>query len=167
MQLKIDETIRRILMPLRDDERALLEQSVLAEGIRDPLVVWKRADGTRILLDGYHRYELATQHGLDYAVVEMEFETEDDAILWVLQNQLARRNLTDEQRTLLLGRLYNQMKLAPHRPSPEKEDNLSSFSGHNATSRYVASFEIQQHIDTVCIPPYWHAFVSEYPEWLR
>jgi hypothetical protein len=75
--------------------------------------------------------------------------------------------LTDEQRTLVLGRLYNQMKLAPHRPSPEKEDKLSSFSGHNATSRYVASFEIQQHIDTVCIPPYWHAFVSEYPEWLR
>ena len=79
MRLKIDETIRRILMPLREDERALLEQSVLAEGIRDPLVVWKRADGTRILLDGHHRYELARQHGLDYAIVEMTFETEDDA----------------------------------------------------------------------------------------
>jgi hypothetical protein len=26
--------------------------------------------------------------------------------------------------------------------------------------------EIQQHIDAVCIPPYWHAFVFEYPEWL-
>ena len=124
-------------MPLRDDERALLEQSVLAEGIRDPLVVWKRADGTRILLDGHHRYELATQHGLDYAVVETEFETEDDATLWVLQNQLARRNLTDEQRTLVLGRLYNQMKLAPHRPSAEKGENFSPFSGHHATSRQL------------------------------
>ena len=103
-------------MPLRDDERALLEQSVLAEGIRDPLVVWKRADGTRILLDGHHRYELATQHRLDFAIVEMTFETEDDAILWVLQNQLARRNLTDEQRTLVLGRYYNMLKLAPNQP---------------------------------------------------
>jgi hypothetical protein len=27
--------------------------------------------------------------------------------------------------------------------------------------------EIQQHINSVCIPPYWHAFVFEYPEWLR
>jgi hypothetical protein len=126
-------------VPLRDDERALLEQSVLAEGIRDPLVVWKRADGTRILLDGHHRYDLAKQHGLDYAVVEMTFETENDAILWVLQNQLARRNLTDEQRTLVLGRLYNQMKLAPHRPPAENKDKLSLFSGDNATSRYIAS----------------------------
>ena len=139
MQLKIDETIRRVLMPLRDDERALLEQSVLAEGIRDPLVVWRRGDEL-ILLDGHHRYELATQHGLDFSVVEMEFDDESEAVQWVLRNQLARRNLTDEQRTLLLGRLYNQMKLAQGRPSEdEKGDKLSPFSGNHATSRYVAS----------------------------
>ena len=29
------------------------------------------------------------------------------------------------------------LKLAPHRPSTEKEVKLTSFSGHNATSRYV------------------------------
>ena len=138
MQLKIDETIRRVLMPLRDDERALLEQSVLAEGIRDPLVVWRRGDEL-ILLDGHHRYELATQHGLDFSVVEMEFDDETDAVQWVLRNQLARRNLTDEQRTLLLGRLYNQIKLAPHRPPAENADKLSAFSGRSATAQYVAS----------------------------
>jgi len=139
MEVTIDARIRGLLVPLREDERALLEQSVLAEGIRDPLVVWKRADGTRILLDGHHRYELARQHGLDYAIVEMTFETEDDAAFWVLQNQLARRNLTDEQRTLVIGRLYNQMKLAPHRPSTEKGANFAPFSGRHATSKYVAS----------------------------
>ena len=140
MEVRIDARIRGLLVPLREDERALLEQSVLAEGIRDPLVVWKRADGTRILLDGHHRYELATQHGLDFAIVEMTFETEDDAILWVLQNQLARRNLTDEQRTLVLGRLYNQMKLARGRPAEsEKGEKFSPFSGHHATSKYIAS----------------------------
>jgi SAM-dependent methyltransferase len=140
MEVTIDARIRGLLVPLRDDERALLEQSVLAEGIRDPLVVWKRADGTRILLDGHHRYELAKQHGLDFAIVEMTFETEDDAILWVLQNQLARRNLTDEQRTLVLGRLYNQMKLAQGRPpKDEKVEKFSTFSGSAATSKYVAS----------------------------
>ena len=137
MEVTIDARIRGLLVPLRDDERALLEQSVLADGIRDPLVVWKRADGTRILLDGHHRYELAKQHGLDYAIVEMTFETEDDAILWVLQNQLARRNLTDEQRTLVLGRYYNMLKLAPHRPSTENAVNFTAFSGRSATARQL------------------------------
>jgi hypothetical protein len=55
------------------------------------------------------------------------------------QNQLARRNLTDEQRTLILGRLYNQMKLAPHRPPADNVEKFSTFSGVAATSRYVAS----------------------------
>jgi len=138
MQLRIDESIRRVLMPLRDDELQLLEQSVLAEGIRDPLVVWRRG-GELILLDGHHRYELAQRHGLDFGVVEMEFDDESHAVQWVLRNQLARRNLTDEQRMLLLGRYYNMLKLAPHRPSTENGDKLSPFSGSHATSQYVAS----------------------------
>jgi DNA modification methylase len=69
----------------------------------------------------------------------MQFDSYEDAIQWVLQNQLARRNLSDEQRTLVLGRLYNQMKLAPYRPSAEKGENFSPFSGHHATSQYLAS----------------------------
>ena len=40
---------------------------------------------------------------------------------------------------LVLGRYYNMLKLAPHRPSAEKGEKLSPFSGHHATSRYVAS----------------------------
>jgi len=139
MRLRIDETIRRVLMPLREDELQLLEQSVLAEGIRDPLVAWNR-NGEYVILDGHHRYELAERHGLDFSIVEMEFDDETDAVQWVLRNQLARRNLTDEQRTLLLGRLYNQMKLAQGRPPEGKKGaKFAPFSGSHATSKYVAS----------------------------
>jgi len=136
MQLMIDETIRRTLIPLRDDELQLLEQSVLAEGIRDPLVAWNR-NGEYVLLDGHHRYELAQKHGLTFSTIGMQFDSYEDAIQWVLQNQLARRNLTDEQRALVLGRYYNMLKLAPNRPPSEKEGKLPSFSGHNATSRQL------------------------------
>jgi len=136
--IHIDPHIRGLLMPLRDDERNLLEQSVLAEGIRDPLVLWKRANGERILLDGHHRYELAQKHNLEFQITELEFETEDDAILWVLQNQLARRNLTDEQRAVVLGRLYNQLKLKQGRPD-EKVEKFSTFSGSAATSRAIGA----------------------------
>ena len=136
-QLIIDENIRKIIMPMRNDERALLEQSVLAEGIRDPLVVWKRADGTLVLLDGHQRYELAQKHGLDFSVAEMEFEDDSQAVQWVLRNQLARRNLTDEQRTIVIGRYYNQLKRAPHRPT-DKGDNLSLFPEFGKTSEHVA-----------------------------
>jgi len=137
MRLTIDETIRRTLIPLRDDELQLLEQSVLAEGIRDPLVAWNR-NGEYVLLDGHHRYELAQKHGLTFSTIGMQFDSYEDAIQWVLQNQLARRNLTDEQRTLIIGRLYNQMKLAQGRPpEDEKVVNFTTFSGSAATARHV------------------------------
>ena len=73
MRIRVDETIRRTLIPLREDELQLLEQSVLAKGIRDPLVVWKR-NGEYVMLDGHHRYELAQKHGLSFNIVEMEFD---------------------------------------------------------------------------------------------
>jgi methylase of polypeptide subunit release factors len=138
LRLIIDETIRRVLMPLRDDERALLEQSVLAEGIRDPLVVWRR-NGELILLDGHHRYQLAQKHGLDFSVVEMEFDDESHAVQWVLRNQLARRNLTDEQRALIIGRLYNQVKLEPLQKVSASGVNFTPETGSHATARYVGS----------------------------
>jgi methylase of polypeptide subunit release factors len=116
----------------------LLEQSVIDEGIRDPLVVWRR-DDELILLDGHHRYELAQKHGLSFNIVEMEFDDESEAVQWVLHNQLARRNLTDEQRTLVLGRLYNQVKQKTLQRFSDHGEKFSPWSGSHATSRYVAS----------------------------
>jgi hypothetical protein len=138
MRIRIDETIRRTLIPLRDDERQLLEQSVLTEGIRDPLVVWNR-NGEYVMLDGHHRYELAQKHGLSFNIVEMEFDDEAEAVQWVLRNQLARRNLTNEQRTLILGRLYNQVKLEPLQKVSASGVNFTPETGSHATARYVGS----------------------------
>ena len=136
MRIRIDETIRRTLIPLRDDELQLLEQSVLAEGIRDPLVAWNR-NGEYVLLDGHHRYELAQKHGLTFSTIGLQFNNREEAIQWVLQNQLARRNLTDEQRTLIIGRLYNQVKREPLQRSSVV--NFTTETGSAATARQVGS----------------------------
>lgn len=64
------------------------------EGIRDPLVVWKQEDGTMILLDGHNRMKISAEHGgIPYRIVEKEFESRDDAKIWILQNQVGRRNI--------------------------------------------------------------------------
>lgn len=88
MTIRIDPEFRDLIPPLRPDERAQLEANIAAEGVRDPLVVWQ---GT--LLDGHNRYEIATRLGLPYQTVEREFESRNHAVLWIVQNQLGRRNL--------------------------------------------------------------------------
>ena len=112
MELCILPEIQQRLLPLRDEELRELERSVLEEGIRDPLVVWRK-DGQLILVDGHHRYELAKKHGLSFQIIEREFRDLDEVLIWIDRNQLGRRNLTDEQRAVILGRLYKAVKQNP------------------------------------------------------
>ena len=64
--------------------------------IRDPLVVWR---GT--LIDGHNRYDIAQKHGLEFQVVEKDFEDETAAKIWMVTNQFGRRNLNNYQRSVL------------------------------------------------------------------
>jgi hypothetical protein len=82
---------------------------------------------------------VAKKHGLSFQIVEREFRDLDEVLIWVDRNQLGRRNLTDEQRAVVIGRLYKTIKKEPHRPTKEGNGlNLSPFSGSHATARAIA-----------------------------
>jgi len=38
------------------------------------------------------------KHGIEFEVKDIEFESREEAKLWILENQLGRRNLTDAAR---------------------------------------------------------------------
>jgi hypothetical protein len=124
----IDPEIRALIPPLREEERALLEESLRTEGCRDPLVAWK---GHNILLDGHNRKEICERLGLEYAVTEIALPDRDAACDWVDANQLGRRNLTPDQMSLLRGRRYNRQKKAA---SFEKGERWGGNPGGKANS---------------------------------
>ncbi|MBC7219066.1 MAG: hypothetical protein H5T49_02885 [Hadesarchaea archaeon] len=135
--LVILDEIKKALFPLRDEEFAALESSVLAEGIRDPLVVWPR-EGQLVLVDGHYRYQLAQKHGLPFKIVEMQFASLEEALAWVDQNQLSRRNLTDEQRAVLIGRIYERQKAQGTRNDLQLVVKMTTSSGSAATAKAIA-----------------------------
>ena len=93
----INPIFKKLIPPLTQDEFEQLEKNILAEKkIRDPLVLW---DGT--LIDGHNRYELATKHGIDIKTESMDFPDEEAAKVWIINNQLGRRNLPPYVRTEL------------------------------------------------------------------
>ena len=98
--LTIDNDFRDLIPPLRLDERAELEASIQQDGCRDPLTVWS---GT--VIDGHNRYEICTRLSMPFEVVEKEFDSKVDALIWIRRNQLARRNLSDDQRAINAERL--------------------------------------------------------------
>ena len=89
----IDEEFQSLIPKLNPDEFAGLEASILAEGCRDAIILWGN-----IIVDGHNRYRICKAHNIPYKTKSMDFKSREDAKLWMLQNQLARRNLTDFQR---------------------------------------------------------------------
>ena len=97
MEIRIDKEFESLIPPLSKDEFKQLEENILKEGIRDPLIVWAVPAGYKILLDGHNRYKIAKKHNIDFRIKEMKFNSLDDrkeAIAWICNNQLGRRNIT-------------------------------------------------------------------------
>jgi hypothetical protein len=92
--LKIDEEFKNLISPPVPDETKQLEENIIKEGCRDSLVTWNG-----ILIDGHNRYTICTKHNIPFKTVEMYFETREDVIDWIVDNQLGRRNITDVGRS--------------------------------------------------------------------
>ena len=105
MLLTIDNELRDLIPPLTSEEFEQLEQNILEEGIREALIVWNKT-----IVDGHNRYDIALEHGLDYDIDEREFESKDEVINWMIDNQLGRRNLSPQQQSYLRGKRYSQEK---------------------------------------------------------
>ncbi len=110
MTIHIDPEFKRLIPPLKPEEYAQLEENILAEGCRDPLVLWKRGECDFALLDGHNRKAICEEHGVPCEYLEMEFPDRDAAMDWMDKNQIGRRNLTRDEFNLIVGRRYNRLK---------------------------------------------------------
>lgn len=116
--LIIDPEFRDLIPPLTDEERGLLESSILKEGCETPLVIWNGA-----IVDGHNRYEICHKHSIHFAIIEKAFADRREALLWIITNQLGRRNLNSFQRGELV------MKFEPLLKAQARERQATSTGG--------------------------------------
>lgn len=88
--IEIKEEFKKLIPALTAEEFKQLEENILKDGIRDPLVLWNG-----YLIDGHNRYQIAFKHGLEYKTIDKEFDSELDVKIWMVKNQFGRRNLED------------------------------------------------------------------------
>lgn len=102
MSIFINKELRDLIPPLSEEEYQQLEENIVAEGIRDPLVVWRQPDGRDMLIDGHNRWSISAHHaGIRFETVNKDFADMDEAKLWIIRNQFGRRNLTGFERAEL------------------------------------------------------------------
>ncbi|AUL19938.1 hypothetical protein BTL47_10975 [Bordetella holmesii] len=115
MDIEINEELRVYIDPLTSEEYSALERSILAEGCRDALVLWGN-----VLVDGHNRYEICCRHGVEFRTLQNErFQSMDDVRLWMIDNHLGRRSVSDYQRGVLA--LRKKQILQAREPSDSGE----------------------------------------------
>lgn len=112
MNITVNEELRAYIDPLTPDEHDALERSILAEGCRDALVLWGD-----VLVDGHNRYGICQKHGVAFNTVQnTHFKSMEDVHLWMIDQHLGRRSVSDFQRGVLA--LRKKDILSTRQPAP-------------------------------------------------
>ena len=111
----IDKEFKNLIPPLTKEERKELIGSIKKEGCREPIITWNN-----IIIDGHNRYEICSKNDIKYKTKPIKFKDRNEAIIWMVTNQLARRNISLYDRVVLA-------KLKCERQLKEKaEEHLKS-----------------------------------------
>lgn len=125
MNIVVKEDLKAYIDPLTADEYAALERSLLAEGCRDALVLWGE-----ILVDGHNRYGICQKHGLPFQTVQnTRFQSLQDVHLWMIDQHLGRRSVSDFQRGVLALRkreILAERRSRAAAPSAESADGADA-----------------------------------------
>jgi hypothetical protein len=112
MELTVNPEFHSLIPSVSSEEYQLLEENLLKEGCREAIVTWNDC-----ILDGHNRYEICQKHNIGFKILEKEFDSEDEAKIWIIRNQLARRNLPPRER----ARLALLLKPAIEKKAKEKQ----------------------------------------------
>lgn len=127
-EIIIDEQFRGI-MPILDEETyRLLEENILENGCRDALVLWND-----ILIDGYNRYRICTEHDIPFETVTKGFGNREEVLIWLVTNQISRRNLSPIQLSYYRGLHYRaERKLISNARGKNQYSEVDSQNGNQA-----------------------------------
>ena len=94
--LKVITELKDLIPPISETEYRGLEQSIIEEGCRDAIIVWGE-----IIIDGHNRFRICKEHDIEFRTVNKDFKDLNQAKLFIIKNQLGKRNVTDYGRAVL------------------------------------------------------------------
>ena len=103
--LTVDPELESVAPPLAENELSILKADILEHGCKFPLIVWGDT-----IVDGHNRYRICKEAGIPFGIEQMDFADKTEAKLWIVKNQLGRRNLKDFQRCEMVLPLEEEIK---------------------------------------------------------
>ena len=132
VSIDVTKELSDFIIPLGQGEFQQLEQNIIEEGCRDPLIVWENGN-KNILVDGHNRYKICKKHGVAFKTKKMSFRDVDEVKAWMVNNQLGRRNLNPDQLSY-----YRGVKYINIRKAKGGFDNVKSKGQNNSTAEKLS-----------------------------
>jgi hypothetical protein len=130
MNITVNADLLAYIDPLTPEEHEALERSILAEGCRDALVLWGD-----VLVDGHNRYGICTKHGIPFQTVQnTRFKSMDDVHLWMIDQHLGRRSVSDFQRGVLALRKKDILTARRQAPAAASSDGAEAAAASGSSS---------------------------------
>lgn len=107
VELKIDKEFKEKIPPLTDAEFEQLRENILSDGeVYEPIVTWNG-----VIVDGHNRWRVIQENPeIPFRTKEMDFADKWAAFEWMYRKQLGRRNLTEQQKSYMIGKMYEARK---------------------------------------------------------
>ena len=94
--LKINPEFQSLIEPLYINELSILREDLKQHGCISPIITWHG-----MIVDGHTRYRLCNDLHVPFRTEELsseQFPDEDSVKIWILTNQVGRRNLSEMRR---------------------------------------------------------------------
>lgn len=151
--LRIDPDLQKLVQPLSRPSFERLENSILTEGCKEPLLVWGD-----LIIDGFNRHKICTEHGIPFNIKKAYFRSRDEAIVWICATQLKRTDIMEEARRYLIGMQFEHEKvlLKATRPPRNRFATVGEAPERGRNSNHLTATRIadENHVSYATVAKY-------------
>ena len=124
-KLEIDQEFLHITVPISEEQKKKLKNSIMKRGCREPIRTWNG-----IIIDGHKRYAICLKGNKNFSIVEMNFPSRDEAIIWACQERVIDTAPGSAINKFLIGKHY---QCAKRITKMERKKNSNSTGNLNKT----------------------------------
>lgn len=113
-EITIDPELQTLIRFHTEEEFSQFKENLVSDGkVREPIIVTSSLGDGYTLVDGHHRLKGSKELAAEYPAFEeipaivLDFESKEAVLIWMLRNQLGRRNLTPAERFDIASKLEN------------------------------------------------------------
>jgi len=119
-RLKVHPLLSSLIQPISPEEYEALELDLIEYGCKEPVVTW-----CGYILDGHKRYRICKDYAIEFQVRKSHLVMLNEAISYVCETQLKRKDLIYERYKYLIGKWFTAQ-----RGLAQREADLSLKTSH-------------------------------------